>query len=158
DSIVDATDATGIAFAATDDASAGGVMTKVENSTVIGKVHTRLMQLASNTIFLASLSPTDTWNAPVLSERKQDGCVRFSYVPPGSRTPRRFKCQPAQDVDAARVRPQFTSLRYGDPGYGQLSLRCAVEIRTGADDEAEMGAFHELYQPQRESNLRTRLD
>ena len=27
----------------------------------------------------------------------------------------------------------------------------------GADDEAEMGAFHDLFQPQRESNVRTRL-
>ena len=29
--------------------------------------------------------------------------------------------------------------------------------RTGADDEAEMGAFHDLFQPQRESNIRLRL-
>ena len=28
----------------------------------------------------------------------------------------------------------------------------------GADDEAEMGAFHDLYQPQRIANLRARLD
>ena len=33
-----------------------------------------------------------------------------------------------------------------------------ASIRAGADDEAEMGAFHDLFQPQRESNLRTRLD
>jgi hypothetical protein len=46
---------------------------------------------------------------------------------------------------------------HGSPVAGQL--RSAPEqIRTGADDEAEMGAFHDLFQPQRESNLRTRLD
>lgn len=56
------------------------------------------------------------------------------------------------------MRPQFTSLRYGDAGYCQLSRRTAAEIREGADDDAEMGAFHDLYQPQRESNLRVRLD
>ena len=28
---------------------------------------------------------------------------------------------------------------------------------TGADDEAEMGVFHDLFQPQRESNIRARL-
>ncbi|NEZ58030.1 hypothetical protein, partial [Adonisia turfae] len=50
------------------------------------------------------------------------------------------------------------SRRYGDPAYGQLSQRCAEEIRQGADDEAEMGVFHDLYQPQRETNLRVRLD
>jgi hypothetical protein len=37
-------------------------------------------------------------------------------------------------------------------------LRAAEEIREGADDEAEMGAFHELFKPQRETNLRIRLD
>ena len=56
------------------------------------------------------------------------------------------------------MRPQFTSLNYGDPGYCQLSQRCAIEIRQGAEDEAEMGVFHNLYQPQRETNLRVRLD
>ena len=54
--------------------------------------------------------------------------------------------------------PLFTSLSYGHPGYGQLLRRCAIEIREGADDEAEMGAFHDLFQPQRETNLRVRLD
>ena len=29
-----------------------------------------------------------------------------------------------------------------------------AQIRAGADDEAEMGAFHDLYQPQRAANLR----
>ena len=56
------------------------------------------------------------------------------------------------------MRPVFTSLRYGDAGYGQLSAHCAAEIRLGADDGAEMGAFHDLYQPQREANVRTSLD
>ena len=32
------------------------------------------------------------------------------------------------------------------------------EIRTGADDESEMGAFHLLHAPQREANLRIRLE
>ena len=116
------------------------------------------MPLASNTIFLARLAAGDGWQFPVHVDQRQQGCVRFSFVPAGSRTPRRHKCQPASAADAARARPQFTSLRYGDPGYGQLSARCAAEIRAGADDESEMGAFHDLYQPQRETNLRVRLD
>jgi hypothetical protein len=156
-SIVDATDETGVAIASLDDVSPCGALT-VENSTLIGKVHTRVLQLATNSIFFAALSPTDSWTSPVISERMQEGCVRFSYVPPGSRTPRRFKCQPVSNADATRVRPQFNSLHYGDPAYCQLSRRCAPEIRAGADDEAEMGAFHDLYQPQRESNLRVRLE
>jgi hypothetical protein len=39
-----------------------------------------------------------------------------------------------------------------------LSRRSAVEIGQGADDQAEMGAFQDLYQPQRKANLRARLD
>ncbi len=136
---------------------AGGELT-VTDSTIIGKVHARQMPLASSVIFLARLAEKDIWKFPVHVEQRQAGCVRFSFVPAGSRTPRRHKCQPADLADAIRVRPQFTSLRYGDPGYGQLSARCAAEIRTGADDESEMGAFHDLYQPQRETNLRVRLD
>jgi hypothetical protein len=156
-SIVDAIEETNVAFAAPDGNSAGGSM-QIKNSTVIGKVHTSELILASNTIFMAALPQSDTWDAPVWSERRQEGCVRYSYVPPKSRVPRRFHCQPESDANNLRVRPQFTSRRYGDPGYGQLSHRCAIEIRHGADDESEMGAFHDLYQPQRETNLRVRLD
>jgi len=134
-----------------------GAPLRVINSTIIGKVSTLTMELASNTIFLARLLPGDPWLAPVHAERLQAGCVRFSYVPPGSRLPRLFRCQPADPADAARVRPIFTSLRYGDAGYCQLSTLCAVEIRQGADDQAEMGAFHDLYQPQREANLSASL-
>ena len=68
------------------------------------------------------------------------------------------RCQPANIDDAARVRPVFTSLRYGDAGYCQLGRNCAVEITRGADDQAELGAFHGLYQPQRVANLRAALD
>jgi hypothetical protein len=146
DSIVDATDATAAAFAAANGTDAGGTL-QIADSTVIGTVHTLELQLASNSIFMSD----------VRSEKKQEGCVRFSFLPLTSVVPRRYRCQPESDDDALRVRPQFTSLRYGDPGYGQLALRTATEIRTGADDEAEMGAFHELHEPQRETNLRVRL-
>jgi hypothetical protein len=163
DSIVDANSEAAVAYAGLPDPGPGkftppGGDLTVTNSTVIGKVQARTMPLASNVIFLARLAAADPWKFPVHVDQRQSGCVRFSFVPAGSRTPRRHKCQPAAAEDAARVRPQFTSLRYGDPGYGQLSVRCAAEIRAGADDESEMGAFHDLYQPQRETNLRVRLD
>ena len=134
-----------------------GAPLQIVNSTIIGKVSTLTMELASNTIFYADLATVDTWPGPIYAERLQAGCVRFSYVPPGSRLPRLYRCQPADPDDAARVRPVFTSLRYGDAGYCQLSQLSAVEIREGADDQAEMGAFHDLYQPQREANLNASL-
>jgi hypothetical protein len=160
-SIIDATAEDRVVYADPKDELAPGASLHIENSTIIGKVHTREIELASNSIFLARLAKNDSWSnlgAAILSDKRQEGCVRFSYLPPDSRVPRRYHCQPATDADASRVRPQFTSLQYGNPGYGQLSQRCAAEIRQGADDEAEMGAFHNLYQPQRETNLRVRLD
>jgi hypothetical protein len=147
DSIVDATNEAAAAFAATNGTDAGGTL-QIADSTVIGTVHTFELKLASNSIFMSD----------VRSEKKQEGCVRFCYLPLTSVVPRRYRCQPERESDALRVIPQFTSLQHGDPGYGQLALRTAAEIRTGADDEAEMGAFHELYEPQRETNLRIRLN
>ena len=70
--------------------------------------------------------------------------------------PRRFECQPDNGTDAALV--SFTSTVYGDPGYMQLSGRTCEAVRRGADDEGEMGAFHHLYQPQKEAYLRARLE
>lgn len=180
--IIDATEETNVAFAALDGASAGGVLL-IENSTIVGKVHTRRLQLASNTIFKAELLTGDSWTAPVHSEQTQSGCVRFSYVPPGSIVPRRYRCQPDLAIEKAikdaeqygvslsdpekqqitdwierKMQPVFTDHHYGRPAYAQLALSCPQEITRGADDESEMGAFHNLYQPQRETDLRVRLD
>jgi len=180
--IVDATAATRVAFSHPDGISAGGILTS-NNSTIIGKVHTNRLELASNTIFFAGLAPVDTWEHPVMSEQNQQGCVRFSFVPLDSIVPRRYRCQPDLAVTEAitaadkpkgsltgaqrlaitagvqaRVRPAFTSLRYGQPGYGQLGFFAPREIRTGADDESEMGVFHDVFGPQRETNLRIRLE
>lgn len=149
-SIVDALDENIKAYAGLN--SAYGAPLKVENTTIIGRVATRIMQLASNTIFLAD-GPL-----AVEAQRLQEGCVRFSYIPPGSRLPSPHECQPKSTADAARVRPLFNSLEYGKADYCQLSAHCAIEIKTGADNAAEMGAFCNLYQPQREANLRTRLN
>ena len=156
-SIVDATSSSGVAFSALDGRAAGGTL-RIENTTVIGKVHTALMELATNTIFFSRLAERDDWAARVWCERRQSGCIRFSFVPLGSITPRRYQCQPPNNDEAAGVTPHFTSLSYGEPGYAQLSQRCRPEIFSGADDESEMGAFHDLYQPQRIANVRLRLD
>jgi hypothetical protein len=156
-SIVDATDATQVAYAAPNSSGPGGEL-QIEASTIIGKVHARILRLVSNSILAARLADSDTWAHPVQAERRQDGCVRFSFVPPGSVTPRRHRCQPAASADVVRVQPQFTTERYGQPAYCQLSGRCPIEIRTGADDESEMGVFHDVFAPQRQTNLEVRLE
>jgi len=123
---------------------------RLENCTIIGKVAVDTLELASNCIFLGD---------SVVVRRRQEGCVRFSWLPQNAqtRTPRRYRCLPAQTGENAGIRPQFASLRFGHPAYAQLARRCPPAIRTGADDGAEMGAFHDLFQPQREAHLRSRL-
>jgi hypothetical protein len=160
DSICDAGQE-GVAYASEAGDDLGGGRLTVDASTVFGKIHTRVIELVSNSILLGVVSASDdptAWPGPVLADRRQEGCVRFSYVPPGSRTPQRYRCQPVTEVDSARVRPVFTSERYLDPGYGQLNRRTPDEIWRGADDESEMGALHHLYQPQRAAYLEARLD
>ena len=83
DSIVDATQPGRIALGAPESMCAYAVLT-IARSTVIGQVQTHAIQLAENSIFMGS----------ILACRRQQGCMRFCYVPPGSRTPRRYECQP----------------------------------------------------------------
>jgi len=139
--------------------------TRIDRCTILGASRFRRLE-ASNTIFTEE----------VTVKQRQEGCVRFSYLPHDSLSPRRFHCQPDMALAEARAEygaalsaeermtiknrliPAFTSIHYGDPGYGQLSIESAREIRTGADDGSEMGVFGILQQPQREANLRAALE
>jgi len=155
DSIVDATDPTRIAYAATDggSTSGGGALT-LQSCTVIGKVHAALATTISDSILLAGLALGDSWPAALWSDRLQQGCVRFSYLPAALIAPNPYECL----MHAAFApQPLFYSLRYGDPGYCKL-LPCTDDaIRRGADDEGEMGAFHFVLAPIRENDLKIRL-
>jgi hypothetical protein len=131
-------------------ASAGGEVagcaTVMRGTTAIGSVHVDQMTEASDCIFVD----------PLTCDRRQTGCVRFSYVPAGSLTPRRYRCQPADSTQT--LRPIFTSLQFGSAGYCQLRRSCPVEIWAGASNDAEMGAFNQLFEPQRETNVRVALE
>ncbi|MFF9511008.1 hypothetical protein ACF1BU_31520 [Streptomyces sp. NPDC014724] len=148
DSVLDATGNERPALSAPDCRHAHAVL-HARRTTVIGEVHTHAVAIAEDSLFTGRLHVA----------RRGIGCLRFSYVPAGSRTPRRYRCQPdlAGADEASRVRPLFMSERYGTPWYGQLADSCAREIRRGAQDGAEMGAFHDLFRPQREDSLRARL-
>lgn len=156
DSIVDATARDRAAFAGPDGAAPGGRLV-LESCTVIGKVHAAELNLVSDSILAAELAAGDSWPAAVRAVRKQTGCIRFSYLPFDSIVPRRYRCQPDTAEAARRIAPRFTSLRYGTPGYAQLRSRTPDAIRRGAESESEMGVYHHLYAPQRETNLRIRL-
>lgn len=168
DSILDATSEELNAASAPGDEIAYAILS-LTRCTVFGQLLVHAIDLAENSILRGLITVA----------RRQRGCMRFCALVPGSRTPRRYECQPdlveqavdtrlklqPQDVREAakrlerdRVQPRFNSTRYGRPTYCQLALACAPEITGGADDESEMGVFHDLFQPQRAINLRVRLD
>ncbi|MGO9991353.1 MAG: hypothetical protein ACLPTF_02425 [Steroidobacteraceae bacterium] len=170
-SSVDAGSDSVVAISAADGVSPCGEI-DLSAVTVIGAIVAR----ETNTIENSVLS------GQVRIERTQAGCVRYSYVPPGSSTPRRFRCQPdfaidsaitaatqnggplssaaqqaIQDNESSRVTPVFVSRVPGAAGYLQLSDRGPAEIAAGAERADEMGVFLALYNGRRESNLNFRL-
>ena len=155
-SIADATNPTETVYSAPIGEEFGGKLS-ITNSTIIGRVYTKLMEMASNTIFIAK-NPSLPKDFLIMTQRIQEGCVRFSYFPKKSRLPHPFRCQPSTSGFEKRVFPLFTSLTYGKAGYCQLSQYCVTEISEGADDNAEMGVFHQQYYALKASNFRARLD
>ncbi|MDB5717687.1 MAG: hypothetical protein JWM38_1114 [Sphingomonas bacterium] len=170
DSIIDGVGSD--AVAGIDGPTALGPAARFERSTLRGRTRVRQIDFATEVIF----------DGLVTAERVQTGCVRFSFVPAGSRTPRRYRCQPdlaerralaveeeragpltptqrnaVRSAARRRVRPEYTSEVYGQPAYLQLALTGPAELAQGAADGSEMGAYCHLKQPQREANLRVRL-
>ncbi|WP_439578164.1 hypothetical protein [Elioraea sp.] len=171
DGVVDGVNTAAIAGS---DADADAPPLVLERSTVFGAVHALRLPMMDTTIATGQ----------VRIERRDDGCVRFSYPPPGSRTPRRVRCQPdLAEADAiedaeraaggplpqaareaaaaaarARMQPEFTAIRYGQPAYAQLGRACPTGIAAGAEAGAAMGVTCHLKEPQRLGNLRRRLD
>jgi len=91
----------------------------------------------------------------VIVQRRQQGCVRYSWVPVGSLVPRAYRCHPtAEERDR---HPSFTSRAYGQPGYGQLSAGPEALTR-GASDGGEMGAFNGIRAAHRLAALNLHLD
>ncbi len=176
DSIVDGIEKEGDpkGTAVSDAAGTSGPPAHVERCTVFGEFRVFQLELASESVFTGR----------VRVERTQTGCVRFSFVPWGSKTPRQYRCQP--DLEIARLKaerreelgapltpametaienanvrwlkPTFGATAYGRPDFAQLRTTAPLQIRTGAADGSEMGVFCLLKQPQREANLRLRLE
>jgi len=179
DSIVDGILQNGgpIGFAVCDAALTSGPPAHIERTTLFGASRFLKLEMASESIFTGD----------VKVDQRQQGCVRFSFVTRGSATPQQYRCQPALEIQLEQEKkkaesiktgiplplgwdtaiesevilwlvPTFETDRYGRPDFAQLRLSAPMQIRTGAEDGSEMGAFCVLKQPQREANLRLRLD
>lgn len=135
-----------------------GARAAILGLTVTGPTQLQSVQ-ASDSIFARRLNTV----------RKQVGCLRYSYVPPGSSGPRQFRCQPELAVTeagpgseaaaiAARVGPMFDSVTAGLHDCARLSWRCDPALTMGGENGGAMGAWRFLEEPQRRANLRIALD
>jgi hypothetical protein len=155
-SVVDAGSPCSVAYAADDLASEGADL-HIEDSTVVGKIHVRTLELASNTIFMARRAKHDPWAKAIWCGRKQSGCVRFCFVPVDSITPRKYRCLPADLAREAAFRPQFVTLQYGDPSYALLSGDVPMAVWTGADNGSQMGVYKFLEETEAVRNVQLRM-
>jgi hypothetical protein len=84
------------------------------------------------------------------------GCIRFSYIAPNSCTPEQFHCQPLSSGDDI-VQPIFASTRFGHPDYLRLNDSCPLPILKGAEDQGEMGVYHDEFLTLRAEHLQKRI-
>jgi hypothetical protein len=136
DSILQASRAGGTAIAL------GLGMTTLVRVTAFGQIAVERLY-ASELIVTEHVDVVDT----------QAGCFRFSAAPEGSRLPHPFR-----SVELTSSTHLFTSRRFGDPGYAQLSASAPVEIVRGAENGSEMGAWSSLLNPIKEDGLSAKVD
>lgn len=137
-------DAAGPAYAGSVDGLLSGPALAAEAVTVFGAVVAQEVQVGDSIV-----------SGALVAQRRQTGCVRYSWLGPGSRTPRRFHCRGSDTGDAP---PAFVATRYPAPAFGQLATWCPGTIGAGAADGAEMGVFHDVQSPQRLAAVQSLLE
>lgn len=125
--------------------SAPGAHASIEGSTVRGTLSVRSID-ASSSVF----------DGPVVAEHRQVGCLRYCFVRPPSRVPRRFRCVPG-DGASPGTEPVYASDDPGSPLYLALARGCPAAIAKGGEGGAEMGVHHHLRRPLRVHAARQHL-
>jgi len=115
---------------------------ELKRATVFGKVDVNRLW-ASDVLITGLVDVSDT----------QEGCFRFSAAPEESRLPRQYESHILND--AAHI---LTSRNFGQPGYGQLSKTAPPELRRGAENGSEIGAFSSLINPIKSDSLKAKVD
>jgi hypothetical protein len=117
--------------------------THLNSSTIFGEVAVHRLE-ASEALITGLVNVTDT----------QNGCFRFSAAPATGRLPHPFE----SFLFKEDTNHWFTSRRFGDSGYAQLSDTVPANIMRGAENGSEMGAFSNLLNPIKYDGLKTKID
>lgn len=152
DSIIDATDLDATAISAAGGGPSGAI--SLDGVTVIGRIHAVAVGLITDCLILAEGDAAADPPASVHILRRQEGCIRYSWLPPDARTPRRFRCLP--DADGSPF-PATRSLRFGTPAYARLDGRASPVLLTASSVRGEPGAFGHLGLSRLKANLAIRL-
>ena len=117
--------------------------TYIHRSTIFGQVAVHRLD-ASEALITGLVNVTDT----------QNGCFRFSAAQSMSRLPHPFESYLFKED----TNHWFTSRRFGDAGYAQLSDTIPGNIMRGAENGSEMGAFSNLLNPIKFDGLKSKID
>jgi hypothetical protein len=117
--------------------------TEIERSTILGAVEVHRL-FATEALVTGKVTVTDT----------QNGCFRFSAAPRISRLPHPFE----SFLFEHDSNHWFTSRRFGDPGYAQLSATAPFMLKEGGENGTEMGAFGSIFNPVKLDGLKTKID
>jgi hypothetical protein len=117
--------------------------TDIERTTVFGEM--TVHELYASEVLLTAMGTV---------KNTQEGCFRFSAAPRTSKLPRPYE----SFLFTNDSNHWFSSRRFGDPGYAQLSDTAPVAIARGAENGSEMGAFSSLLNPIKFDGLRTKVD
>ena len=117
--------------------------THIDRSTIFGDADIHRLD-ASEALFTGLVNVIDT----------QNGCFRFSAAQKISRLPRAYE----SFLFTKDTNSWFTSRRFGDPGYAQLSDVAPTELRRGAENGSEIGAFSALLNPIKLDGLQSKID
>jgi hypothetical protein len=115
---------------------------QADGVTVLGAIQLERLQ-ASEMLVAGHAEVADT----------QHGCFRFGAALEGSRLPHAY-----ESVGLTGLSSLFTSRRFGDPGFAQLSEAAPAAVRQGGEFGTEMGAFHFLNSPIKLAGLAAKVD
>ena len=127
-------------------------MVEISRSTVLGEVSVH--RLAASEVLFFCLPPHSNATPKITVADNQSGCFRFSAAPQGSHLPQQYESY----LYSNSYNGWFTSVRFGDPGYCQLSEIAPEQISRGAENALEIGAFNHLINPVKLDDLKTKIE
>ncbi len=116
---------------------------RISRSTIFGDVNVHRLE-ATEALITGLVHVTDT----------QNGCFRFSAAPVLSRLPHPYE----SFLFEKDTNHWFTSRRFGDPGYAQLSDTAPEILKRGAENGSEMGTFSNLLNAIKSDGLHNKID